>query len=233
MLASMERDEIIQKYGINLDELKQEQKKLAKQLEIKDKTDFSLADKFAAIDNVFIGNKIISSIIICDKGEFLEKDSSKKEYEISDRTYAMDKIRFPYLPGFRAYRELATMVLALDKLNEKPDIVLISGQGIIHSRLGLASHFSLITGIPSIGISDSIKDCEIKNEDIFKNKKKVGKVLISKKGSRPMYISPGDGISVETAYELVKKFINLPHKLPEPLHLAGKYGRDVKKELGI
>ena len=60
-----------------------------------------------------------------------------------------------------------------------------------------------------------------------------GKVLISKKESRPMYISPGNQISIDTSFKLSKDFINLPHKLPEPMHLAGKYGREVKKELVV
>ena len=30
---------------------------------------------------------------------------------------------------------------------------------------------------------------------------------------------------------LCKQMINLPHKRPEPLHLAGKYSREVRKEL--
>ena len=125
------------------------------------------------------------------------------------------------------------MLKAFEKLNEKPDVIFISGQGIIHPRLGLASHFSLSTGIPTIGVSNSFSDCEIKGEDILKKEKKIGKILTSKEGSNPMYISPGNLISVNTAYEISKKMINLPHKRPEPLHLASKYTREVKKELSI
>ena len=48
-----------------------------------------------------------------------------------------------------------------------------------------------------------------------------------------MYVSPGNLISIETAYEFSKKLINLPHKKPEPMHLAGKYAREVRKELFV
>ena len=218
----MEREELIKRYNINIEKLEDEQIKLAKQLEIKDKIDFSLADRFGAIDTVFIKNKILCCIIVCDKN-----------YEIIDRAYVFDKLTFPYIAGFRAYRELPAMIEAFNKLNEKPDIVFIQGQGIIHPRLGLASHFSLIVGVPSIGISNSVVDCKIEKEDILFNGKKSGKVLISKSQSNPMYVSPGNQVSVNTAYELSKKFINLPHKLPEPINLAGKYSREVKKELII
>ena len=217
----MERDELVKKYNIDIKKLEDEQIKLAKQLDLKDKINFSLADKFGAIETVFVKNKILCCIVVCDKN-----------YEILDRAYVFDKVVFPYIAGFRDYRELSAMIGAYFKLNEKPDVVFIQGQGIIHPRLGLASHFSLSVGVPSIGVSNSIIDCKIKGEDIFSKGKKTGKVLISKTQSKPMYISPGDQISLDTAYGLCQRFINLPHKLPEPMHLAGKYSREVKKELG-
>jgi len=216
-------EELIKKYNIDLEKLKQEQLKLAKEININDKIDFSLADKFGAIDNVFIQNKILSCIIVCDKN-----------FEIVERVYAFEKARFPYIPGFRNYRELETMMIAFEKLTEKPDVVFVPAQGISHPRLGLASHFGLFANVPTIGVSNSVFGFEAKGkdgEDILKENKKVGNVLISKPGSKPMFISPGYLISIKSAYELSKNLINLPHKRPEPLHLAGKYAKEVRKEL--
>ena len=226
----MDKEELIKKYNINIEELEKEQLELAKKLEIKDKIDFSLADKFGAFVNTFIGNKILSCVIVCNCS-LLGKDGGKRECEIIDRAYFFDKARFPYLAGFRAYRELSAMVEAFNKLNEKPDVVFISAQGIIHPRLGLASHFSISADVPVIGVSNSIIDCEIKGKDILRNGKKLGKVLHVKPESRPVYISPGNLISIETAYKLCEDFIKLPHKLPEPLHLARKYTKEVEREL--
>ena len=173
----MERDELIKKYNIDIKKLEEEQEKLAKQLELKDKIDFKLADRFGAVDNIILGNRILSCIIVCDKN-----------FEIVSRAYSYEKVRFPYIPGFRAYRELPAMMLAFNKLNEKPDIVFIPGQGIIHPKLGLASHFSLVTGVPSIGISNSIIECEIKNEKIFKKRKKIRRNIKIKKRKKTMYV---------------------------------------------
>lgn len=216
----MEREELIKKYGIDIFKLEKEQVKLAKSLEIKDKIDFSLADKFGAFFNTFIKNKILSCVIVCNKN-----------YEVIDRAYAFEKVNFPYLAGFRAYRELPAMMLAFDKLNEKPDVVFVPAMGISHPRLGLASHFSISAKVPSIGVSNSVFGCEIKKEDILIGKKKTGRVLKTKLGSRPIYVSPGNLISIKAAYELCKSFINLPHKFPEPIHLARKYGKEVEREL--
>ena len=46
-----------------------------------------------------------------------------------------------------------------------------------------------------------------------------------------MYVSPGNNISIESSYELSKNMIKLPHKKPEPLHLAAKYAKEVRQEL--
>ena len=219
------REEISKKYRIDFDKLEKEQIKLAKELVIKDKIDFSLAERFGAFDNTFIKNKILSCIIVCDKN-----------LEVIDRSYILEKIKFPYFPGFRAYRELPAMIVAFEKLNEKPDVVFISAEGIIHQRLGLASHFGLHTGVPTIGVSSFLVDLEAEKKDgkdILRNGKTIGKVLIGKKGSNPLFISPGNNISVNTSYMLSKQFIKLPHKKPEPLHLASKYAKKVKKELTI
>jgi deoxyribonuclease V len=214
-------NELIKKYKIDLKALEKEQIALAKDIVAKDKIDFSLADSFGAFENIFIKNKLLSAIIVCNK-----------DCEVIDRAYVFEKVNFPYISGFRSYRELVPMIMAYERLSEKPDLVFIPGNGIIHPRLGLASHFSLsVGGIPTIGVSNNYLDCEIVKNDIFRDGKKIGKVLVSKEGSNPMYVSLGNNITLETAYELCKKLINLPHKKPEPLHLSRKYAKEVQKEL--
>ena len=218
----LRKEELAKKYKIDFEKLEKEQFKVAKELVIKDKIDFLLTERYGAIENIFIKNRILSCIIVCDKN-----------FEVIDRSYVFEKVKFPYFPGFRNYRELPSMLSAFEKLNEKPDIVFISGQGIIHPRLGLASHFGLSTGIPSIGVSGSILDCNNEKGDILRDGKKMGKELLSKPGSNPLYISPGNNITIKSAYDLSKKLIKLPHKRPEPIHLASKYAKNVKKELMI
>jgi len=126
------------------------------------------------------------------------------------------------------------MASAFSKLQEHADIVLIAGDGIIHPRLGTASHFSLATNMPSIGVAETVfEENKIEGEDIFLNGKKIGKVFYGKKGSNPLYISPGNKITVKSAFEFCKSLMKEPHKHPEPLHLAHKYAKSVKKELRL
>ncbi len=216
----MEIKELSERYGINLRKLEEEQEKLFKSLELKDKIDFSLADRFGGVKNSMFGKQMISAIIVCDKN-----------FEIIDQVYFIDKVKFPYIPGFIAYRDLPVMMGAFNKLEEKPDVIFVLGNGITHQRLGIASHFSLSTGVPSIGIVDSLVKGECKGEDVIFEKNKIARVLVTKSGSRPMYISPGNNITLESAYQLSKNLINLPHKYPEPLTLANKYMKRIIKEL--
>jgi len=216
----MEQKEIIEKYKIDIKKLEKEQEKLAEQLDINDSIDFSTIEKIGAVDNAFFQNKIISACVVVDS-----------DMEVIEQEYFSDKMKFPYISGFRAYRELPTMLEAFNKLDEKPDIVFINGHGIAHPRLGIASHFAISSGVPSIGIANSLLVGEIKGKDVFLEGKKVGRVLVSKPGSKPMYISPGNLITIKSAYKLIEKTIRLPHKLPEPLHLAHKYAKEIRKEM--
>ncbi len=212
--------EIVKKYGIDLEKLKSEQIKLSKNLQIKDIEEVKEAKKVGGIENIFVKNKIISAIVVVGT-----------DFEIIDQKYFSDKIRFPYIPGFRAYRELSAMVSVFNLLEEKPSIVFIKGHGIAHPcRLGIASHFALVANVPTIGITDSLISGEVRENDMIQEGKIVGKVLITKKNGRPLYISPGNLVSVKTAVELVKKFVREPHRLPEPLRLARKYAKEVMKE---
>jgi deoxyribonuclease V len=219
----MKEAELIKKYGLDLEALKREQLKLSKNLQIKDSINFSSAERIGAIENIIVKNKIIAAIIVCDK-----------EFNIIEQQYFLDSLRFPYIHGFRAYREMPSMISAFNKLSEKPDVVFIHGHGLSHCRLGLASHFSLSVNVPCIGVASSpFEENKIQGEDILLNDKKVGKILQSKQESNPIYISPGNLISVKSAFELCKRMIKEPHKLPEPLHLAHKYAKQVRDELKL
>ncbi len=217
----MGKEDLIKKFNIDIEKLKREQEKLAKSLEIKDAFDFELVEKVAGIDSIFIKGMIISGVVVINR-----------DFEILEEEYFQDKAKFPYIPGFRAYRELPTMIEAFNKLSEKPDLVFIKGHGILHPRsLGLASHFSLATGTPSIGIADSLIVGEEKNGEIYLNNKLVGKRIKTKEGAKPIFVSPGNKISVETSVKLTEEFHKEPHKMPEPLRLARKYVKEIQKEI--
>lgn len=220
----LEEDAI--KKGIEIEKLKEEQKKLSKLVSSEDKIDFSLANRFGGIDIQGLkDNKLIVAISILNENN-----------EIIEEKYTIKKPRFPYIPGLRAYRELQIILDAYNKLEENADVFFIESQGLTHIRgLGLASHLGLSINKPVIAISTEISDDGLKKEKdfILKNNKKIAQKLITKEGSNPIYVGIGHNISLKSAIELTKKLIVFPHKLPEPIILARKFAKKTKKEIEL
>lgn len=210
----MLEEEAIKK-GIDIESLKAEQKRLAKNLSLKDEFNFDNATRFAGVD-ILVDQKnkrMIAAIVVLD--ENLEPVEEK---------YAQGKISFPYIPGLRAYRELPLMVEVFKKLEEIPDVIFVLGHGIAHPRgLGIASHFGLVINKATIGIAKKVLVGEQKDNEIILNRKIIAKAVVTKQGSNPIYVSQGNMISLDTAVKITQKCAKEPHKLPEPIVKTRRY----------
>ncbi len=203
--------------------LEKEQIGLSKKLNLTDKKKIDEIKYIAGVDTTFtdIWNKqttAISSIVVL---EF----PSLKEVET---VYTVKEIDFPYIPTFLAYRELPVILEAYEKLTIKPDVFFIDGMGILHPRkMGIASHFGVITGEISIGVGKSklIGDFQepdnkpLSSNPIYVDGELRGYILRSKKNANPIFISPGNNISLESALKLTISTLK-GYKLPEPTRLA-------------
>ena len=49
--------------------------------------------------------------------------------------------------------------------------------------------------------------------------------LQTKQHANPLFVSPGNLLGIESAFEIAKCFICPPHKMPEPLHDAHKFAK--------
>jgi len=200
--------------------LKEEQLSLAKKVVIKN--EFDEIKLVAGVDQAFNGNEVISAVVVCDY----------KTMEIIERKTSTVQTNFPYIPGFLSYREAPAIVESVNKLENKPDILLVDGHGIAHPRkIGLASHVGLLLDIPTIGIAKNLLCGEIKNNRVILGEKILGFCFIGKENASPLFISPGHRISLKTSLEIVRNCMRLPHKLPEPLHLAHRHANKIRKEL--
>jgi deoxyribonuclease V len=133
------------------------------------------------------------------------------------------KTRFPYVPGYLSFREAPAILAALKKLREKPDLILCDGQGLAHPRsFGLACHLGVLADIPSIGVAKSrlIGDHDRLPErkgawaPLLVDGERVGAVLRTRTGVRPLYISVGHRISLRTAIKYVL-LCTTKYRLPE------------------
>jgi deoxyribonuclease V len=142
-------------------------------------------------------------------------------------------VNMPYIPGLLSFRELPLILPALEQLELTPDLFIVDGQGIAHPRhLGIAAHLGLFIEKPTIGcaksrlcgdhspIGNAAGDCA----ELTHDGQIVGRVARTKKGCRPVYISPGHLVDLEMAVAWVLKLCGA-YRLPKPIreaHCAAK-----------
>lgn len=141
---------------------------------------------------------------------------------------ARRKVRFPYVPGYLSFREIPVVLAALAKLRVRPDVLLCDGQGYAHPRrFGLACHLGVLTDIPSIGVAKS----RLCGEQGAPGRAKgswtplrdgaevIGAILRTRTGVRPLYVSVGHRVSLETAIDIVLR-CTTQYRLPETTRAA-------------
>ncbi len=145
------------------------------------------------------------------------------EYKI-----ARIKTTMPYIPGLLSFRELPALLAAWQSLILKPQLIMVDGHGISHPRrLGVASHFGLTIGLPTIGVAKKRlcgESLPVANEiaskqPLFDNDEQLGWVWRSKLRCNPLYISVGHKISLSTACMWVERCMR-GYRLPEPTRWA-------------
>jgi len=160
------------------------------------------------------------------------------EMQELQRVHAEVHLRFPYVPGFLSFREIPALLAALGKLKQMPDLLFCDGQGYAHPRrMGLATHLGIVLDRPTIGCAKSILIG--KHEPVGKEKgewaamtddeERIGAALRTRAGVKPMYISPGHRVSLETAIRLTLAVCDGP-RIPRPTRDADRYVSEMKAE---
>lgn len=153
---------------------------------------------------------------------------SYPDLKIIDNATAISRTSFPYISGLLAFREVPALLEAWDKLSIKPDLMVLDGQGIAHERrLGIATHFGLITNVPALGSAKSRlygKDEEPANvpfatSPMYDKGELIGTTIRSKRNCNPIYVSPGHRINMEQSVAVIKNCIR-GYRIPEPTRQA-------------
>jgi deoxyribonuclease V len=135
---------------------------------------------------------------------------------------------FPYVPGLLSFREAPAGLLAWARLARRPDCLLCDGQGYAHPRrFGLACHFGLLVGRPTIGVAKSLLVGEDRGAGaprgsaaaIVHHGEVVGMAVRTRAGAKPVYVSTGHRITLERAVATV--LACAPRfRIPEPIRQA-------------
>ena len=144
------------------------------------------------------------------------------------RATAERPVEFPYVPGLLSFREVPVVLEALKRLGALPDVLLVDGQGYAHPRrLGIASHLGVLLDHPTVGCAKS-RLCGTYEEPplergswapLVEGDEVIGAVLRTRTGVKPVYVSSGHRVSLQSAVELVLA-CTAGFRLPEPIRRA-------------
>ncbi|MCI8982237.1 MAG: endonuclease V [Hungatella sp.] len=152
--------------------------------------------------------------------------------EVVESVYSFGEVEVPYIPGCLAFRELPLILETVKKLTAEPELYLFDGNGYLHPRrMGIATHASFYLGKPTIGVAKhyyKLEDAQFTmpaNErfaytDIVAEGEVCGRVLRTVKDVRPVFVSVGNYIDLDTATKVVRGFVNGESHIPMPTRLA-------------
>jgi deoxyribonuclease V len=155
--------------------------------------------------------------------------------EVVESQTAVSDVEFPYTPGLLAFRELPALFQALEKLTVEPDVLVADGYGIAHPRrFGLACHLGVATGKPAFGVGKTAFIGEYGEPgpergdvaDLTDGGEIVGRVLRTQKNVKPVFVSAGHLIDLDTASALTLR-LSPKYRLPETTRRADQLSRIV------
>lgn len=169
----------------------------------------------AGVDVSYVGNIGVGSVAVLDY----------ESLKLLESQVATCQVKMPYVPTLLSFRELPPGIAVIRKLKIQPDVVLVDAQGYAHPfRCGFASHLGLALGKPTVGAAKSRligEVAEVNGQTFLFNKGEViGAVVTTKQGTKPIYVSIGHMVSLETAVRIVKHCAK--NRVPEPTLQAHK-----------
>ena len=176
------------------------------------------------VDVSYVGEVGVGAITI------LDYDSM----ELLETQVANCPIRIPYVPTLLSFREIPPAIAGIRRLNNQPDVYLVDAQGWAHPyRCGFASHLGLALQKPTIGAAKS----RLIGEEVKRNSRTVlihkgeviGEVVTTKEGAKPIYVSVGHMVNLETAVQIVRHCSK--SRIPEPLLQAHKLATKERSKL--
>jgi deoxyribonuclease V len=176
-------------------------------------------------------NRAIAGVIVYRYPEMIEVE----------RAFAIVPLRFPYVPGLLSFRECPALLAAFRKLKHEPDVIFCDGQGVAHPRrFGLACHLGVLLDRPTIGCAKSRLIGEESEPGrragswtaltIASGGKRetIGAVLRTRDRVRPIYVSQGHRVSLETAIRLTMAVCD-GIRIPRPTREADRYVGELKR----
>ena len=140
---------------------------------------------------------------------------------------------FGYVPGLLAFREIPSLLAALDRLSTTPDVLVCDGYGVAHPRrFGLACHLGVLTDLPALGVAKTPFTGAYRPpgpergawSPLVDGDETLGRVLRTRDGAKPVFVSVGHRMSLSAACALVLRLCPR-YRLPETTRRADHLSR--------
>ncbi len=178
------------------------------------KDSFESIKTICGVDVSYKKNLACASAVIVDR----------KTLNVIESANSKSMVKQPYVPGLFFLREAAPAISVVKSLQNKFDLLLVDGHGQLHPRrCGFACYIGLTLDKPTIGVAKALLCGKIKNDRVLVDNKVLGMIIENKK---PLFVSVGHKISLNTATKIVSELIKPKHWLPEPLRIADLYSKD-------
>jgi len=164
-------------------------------------------------------------------------------FEVLERVSYADKIEVPYIPGCLAFREVPLFLETYKKVTMIPDVIFFDGNGYLHPRhMGLATHAGILIQKATVGIAKSyykVGDVDFvmpantaqAYTDIEWNGEHYGRVLRTHVNVKPIFLSVGNAIDIDTATQMANRLTTRESHVPIPTRLADLMTHEKRKEL--
>ena len=181
------------------------QSTLRTKIDLKNKFQLDEINLVAGVDIAYWSDHDVDYGVCCiEVLHFLTK-------EIVEQVEYVGKIKFPYISGYLAFRELPLILKTVKKLKTNPDLYMFDGNGYLHSRhMGIATHASFYLEKPTIGVAKTY--LKIGNVDFNMPENKIGaytdividgevygRTLRTREDVKPIFVSCGNWIDLDTA----------------------------------
>ncbi len=173
------------------------------------------------------GKRAIAGVVVYSFPEMFE----------IERLWRESPVQFPYVPGLLSFREAPALLKIFARLKNTPDLIFCDAHGYAHPRrFGLTSHLGVLLDVPTIGCAKSVligTHTRLPFEagawtPLLDDGETVGAVLCTRTGVKPIYVTQGHRVSLQTALKFVVAVLD-GFRIPRPTRDADHFVAAVKR----
>jgi deoxyribonuclease V len=198
-------------------------------------------------DHKFKSDDLIFSLDIQYQNNiaFVGLDIQTYAGEIIGAYVTKTSVDMEYIPQFFCFREGPPLLKIIDlvqkQFNLNPDLLIVDGHGIAHPRrFGVACWLGVQTNLPVIGCAKrsllpyqgNLGEKRGSCLSVLLQQEVVGKVLRTQDNVKPVFVSIGNKINLNTAVNVILQ-LSSKYRICEPLRRADQIARAYAKNVNL